>query len=78
MEEKFTEIMSASKDNGCRITVQRKQLLAAILSNPGCSCKELYYIARRANDGIGRATVYRMVRSLEDFGYIKKKTVSII
>ncbi|MGP1368746.1 MAG: transcriptional repressor [Treponema sp.] len=78
MEEKFTEIMAAFKDNGCRITVQRKQLLAAILNNPGCSCKELYYIARRANDGIGRATVYRMVRSLEDFGYIKKKTVSII
>ena len=78
MEDKFVEIMNAFRNRGFRITIQRKQLLTTILNNPGCSCKELYYLARRANDGLGRETVYRMVRSLEDFGYIKKKAVSIV
>ncbi len=77
MDEKFNQILGAFKNNGCRITEQRKQLLYIILRNPGCSCKELYYLARRTDTEIGRATVYRTVHSLEDLGFVQKNNVVI-
>ena len=78
MDEKFKEILNAFKKNGGRVTEQRKQLLSVILKNPGCTCKELYYLARKYDNGIGRATVYRTIKSLEDMGYISKRAVAII
>ena len=75
MGEKYNEILIAFKNNGCRITEQRKNLLSIILNNPSCSCKELYYIAKKSDDKIGRATVYRTVRSLEDLGFIQYKNI---
>lgn len=77
MDEKFNQILGAFKNNGCRITEQRKQLLYIIRRNPGCSCKELYYLARRTDTEIGRATVYRTVHSLEDLGFVQKNNVVI-
>ncbi len=78
MEKKYSEILLSFKKQGCRITDQRRELLSIILENPGCSVKELYYIARKADAKIGRATVYRLVRSLEDMGYVSKRSVSIV
>lgn len=77
MNEKFNQIVGAFKMKGCRITEQRKQLVDIILKNPGCSCKELYYLARRNDGEIGRATVYRTVHFLEDLGLVKKDNVVI-
>ncbi len=77
MSEKYNEIILAFKNRGCRITEQRKNLLAVILDNPGCSCKELYYIARKADGEIGRATVYRTIRFLEDFGFVQRRRVVV-
>lgn len=78
MEEKFVEIVNAFKVNGGRVTEQRKRLISVILMNPGCTCKELYYLARERGCRIGRATVYRTIRSLEDMGVISKRAVVIL
>ena len=77
MSEKYNEILCAFKNNGCRITEQRKNLLYIILNNPECSCKELYYMAKKSDEKIGRATVYRTVRSLQDLGFIQYKNIVI-
>lgn len=77
MGEKYNEIILEFKNRGCRITEQRKNLLSIILRNPGCSCKELYYLARKYDEEIGRATVYRTVKSLVDFGFVERKNVVI-
>lgn len=74
-ESKFTEIMKAFKRNGGRITEQRKSLIRLILNNPTCSCKELFYLANVFDKGIGRATVYRTIQSLEDMGFISRRTI---
>ena len=78
MDEKFREILNAFKKNGGRITEQRKSLLYMILKNPGCTCKELYYLAKEKKSEVGRATVYRTVKTLEDMGYISKRVVDIV
>lgn len=77
MCEKFYEVIQAFKNNGGRVTEQRKKLLKLILENPGCSCKELFYIAKEQDSNIGRATVYRTVRFLEEFGFVQRKNVVI-
>ncbi len=77
MGEKYNEILLAFKNKGCRITEQRKNLLGIILNNPGCSCKELYYMAKKSDGEVGRATVYRTVHSLEELGYVRSKSIII-
>lgn len=75
IESKFYEIMNAFKRNGGRITEQRKNLIRLILNNPTCSCKELFYLANVFDRGIGRATVYRTVQSLEEMGFISRRSI---
>ncbi len=72
MEEKYNLILQIFRENGCRITEQRKNLLEIILENPGSSFKELYYLAKSSDKEIGRATVYRTVHYLEEFGLMQK------
>ena len=57
---------------GGRITAQRKILLDIILEEECVCCKEIYYKAIKKDPAIGIATVYRMVRSLEDIGAIRR------
>ena len=78
MNEKMVEIINELKRNGGRITRQRKQLLNVIFTNPGSTCKEIYYFARQKNNRVGMATVYRTVKTLEDMGYISKHAVAIV
>ena len=73
MQEKKTYILQELKRNGCRITSQRKILLDVILRDECCSCKEIYYQAAREDPSIGMATVYRMIKILEDTGLIQRK-----
>ena len=75
MQEKKTYILQELKRNGCRITSQRKILLDVILRDECCSCKEIYYQAAREDPSIGMATVYRMIKILEDTGLIQKKNM---
>ena len=75
MQEKKTYILQELKRNGCRITSQRKILLDVILRDECCSCKEIYYQAIKEDPDIGMATVYRMVKTLEETGMIHRKNM---
>ncbi len=68
-------VLQRLKENGCRITKQRKILLDIILQEECASCKEIYYKATAMDSSIGAATVYRMVNLLEDIGAISRKNM---
>ena len=68
-------VLQRLKENGCRITKQRKILLDIILQEECASCKEIYYKAASTDSAIGVATVYRMVNLLEEIGAISRKNM---
>ena len=72
-EERLQVIMNRLKENGYRITSQRKMLLEVILSNEHSSCKEIYFAAKQIDKKLGIATVYRTVQLLEDLELVKKE-----
>ena len=69
MQEK-EQVIARLQSQGKRITKQRQVMLDVILERDWDSCKEIYFAVSRRDPGIGRATVYRMVRTLEDMGVI--------
>ena len=69
------EIIERLKENGCRITKQRKILIDIILENDCASCKEIFYKASQEDKRIGVATVYRMINALEEIGAISRKNM---
>lgn len=78
MKYLFDEILASFKERGMRITNQRRQLLSLILQNPDISPKEIFYLAHKRDNSIGRATVYRMVHSLQELGYVRPQSVTIV
>ena len=68
-------VLQRLKENGCRITKQRKILLDIILQEECASCKEIYYKAAATDSSIGAATVYRMINLLEEIGAISRKNM---
>lgn len=72
---KKEQIIEKLKENGCRITKQRRMLIDIILENDCASCKEIFYKASKEDDRIGVATVYRMVNALEEIGAISRKNM---
>ncbi|MCR5156197.1 MAG: transcriptional repressor [Butyrivibrio sp.] len=64
-------VISLLKDKGFRITKQRKLIVDIILDSNGASCKEIYGKVAAKDRTIGAATVYRMIRLLEDVGILK-------
>lgn len=74
-EEKVEAIIRQLKENGYRITVQRRMLLQIILENEYSSCKEIYFAAKERDRKVGIATVYRMIQLLEDMEVIHKEMV---
>ena len=52
-----------------------KASLYIILNNEYSSCKEIYYAAKKQDDKVGIATVYRTVQLLEDMELIHKEMV---
>lgn len=75
VQDKKTYILQELKKNGCRITSQRRLLIDIILRDECCSCKEIYYEAIKADPTIGMATIYRMVKTLEETGLIHRKNM---
>lgn len=75
MEGKKQYIIGTLKKNGCRITSQRLLLIDIILQDECCCCKEMYYRALEKDPSIGMATVYRMVKILEETGLIQRKNM---
>ena len=74
-EEERAFIIRTLKNNGCRITNQRLLLIDIILQDECCCCKEMYYKALEKDPSIGMATVYRMVKTLEETGLIHRKNM---
>lgn len=74
-EEKTTAVIRKLKEDGHRITAQRKLLIQIILENEYSSCKEIYFAAKEKDRRVGMATVYRMVQLLEDMELIHKELV---
>lgn len=72
-EEKLEKVIDKLKDEGYRITGQRKLLLGLILGSEYSSCKEIYFAAKKKDSKVGIATVYRTVQLLEDMDLIRKK-----
>lgn len=68
-------IIQKLKEKGRRITRKRKLLLDIILEKECCCCKEIYYCARKLDNKIGTATVYRMLNTLEEIGAISRENV---
>lgn len=68
-------VLQSLRENGCRITKQRKILLDIILQEECSNCKEIYYKAIATDSSIGTATVYRMVNLLEEIGAISRKNM---
>lgn len=68
-------VIQRLRERGCRITKQRQILLDIILQEECSSCKEIYYRAVPFDEGIGVATVYRMVKVLEEIGAISRKNM---
>ena len=75
VQEKQNYILQELRKNGCRITSQRQLLIDIILQDECCCCKEIYYQAIKKDPTIGMATVYRMVKTLEETGLIKRKNL---
>lgn len=74
-EERLQEVLRQLKENGYRITGQRRLLLKIILSDEYASCKEIYFAAKKKDEKVGIATVYRTVQLLEDMELIRKEMV---
>lgn len=68
-------VMSKLRENGYRITSQRELLVRIILENEFSSCKEIYYKALKEDQTVGIATVYRIVKTLEDLELINRKNL---
>jgi Fur family ferric uptake transcriptional regulator len=75
--EKKAMIVQKLKESGCRITKQRLILLDIILENEYSSCKEIYYKAQERKANVGIATVYRMLNTLEEAGFIRRKNIEV-
>ena len=68
-------IIQRLRQEGFRITKQRKILLDIILNDDCVCCKEIYYKASKIDKSIGSATVYRMINTLEDIGAITRNSM---
>lgn len=64
-------VISLLKEKGFRITNQRKLIIDIILNSNGASCKEIYHKVVSRDSTVGTATVYRLIRLLEDIGVLK-------
>ena len=69
------EILYLLRKRGFRVTKQRELILDIVFEHECASCKEIYYQAIQRDPGIGMATVYRMVNTLESIGAISRKNM---
>lgn len=73
VRNKMEEILELLRSQGFKITKQRRIVIDSILKNNCTCCKEIYYQANKVDGNIGIATVYRVIKILEDIGAINKK-----
>ena len=68
-------ILGRLRERGFRITKQRKLIISTILENDCSCCKEIYYQVREKDQTVGIATVYRMIKTLEEAGVIDRRNM---
>ena len=66
------QVIERLKIDGCRITKQRRLIIDVIMNNDFNSCKDIYYQVAEKDKTVGMATVYRMIRQLEDMGIVHR------
>lgn len=66
------DIIKELKNRGKRITQQRETMIDVITTEQCGNVKELYYKVAKVDPGIGLATVYRMLMTLEEIGAIER------
>lgn len=71
------DILKELKSQGFKITNQREVLIETILENECSTSKEIYYYAAKKQPGIGIATVYRMINTLEEMGILEKRKLLV-
>ena len=69
------DIFAKLKENGLRMTAQRRLIVDIIVNEEYSCCKEVYFLAHKRDSSIGIATVYRMINVLEDIGAISRKNI---
>ena len=70
-------IIQRLKENGYRITPQRKCIIETIIHSDCHNVKDIYFQASKKDKTIGIATVYRVVRILEELEIIRCSTIDI-
>lgn len=68
-------ILALLKENGFRLTEQRRLIVDVIVNEEYSCCKEIYILAHKKDSSIGIATVYRMINVLEEIGAISRKNI---
>ena len=72
------QVIERLKLDGCRITKQRRLIIDVIMNNDFNSCKDIYYQVAE-DKTVGMATVYRMIRQLEDMGIVHRiDTIEVV
>lgn len=66
------QIIGVLREQGFRVTKQREIMADVIAENDGASCKDICCIVKSKDRSIGTATVYRMIKTLEDLGIIER------
>lgn len=74
MKTKCEEFYAKLKDNGYKLTTQRKVVLNAMLDHQEehLTVEEIYQFVRETNPEIGLATVYRNIQLLSDMRIVEK------
>jgi len=68
-------VIGRLKERGFRITKQRKLIISTILENECSCCKEIYYQVHEKDHTVGIATVYRMIKTLEEAEIIDRRNM---
>lgn len=66
------DMIQELKNRGKRITKQRKLMVEVIADKKVGDFKEIYFEISKKDPGIGQATVYRMLLTLEEIGAIQR------
>ncbi len=69
------QILKELKAKGFRLTSQRKLILDVILENKCSNSKEIYYLAKQKDSSVGIATIYRMIKTLEEIGMMDRRNL---
>lgn len=74
MHDLMLEFKNILKENGYKLTSQRRATIEVILRNEGkhMSTEEIFLEVKKTNPEVGLATVYRTVLLLEELGILVK------